>query len=24
VPAGLAADIDTWDDARLHGIGAPD
>ncbi|MCQ9165765.1 NTP transferase domain-containing protein [Arthrobacter sp. STN4] len=23
VPAGLAADIDTWDDARLHGIGAP-
>lgn len=23
VPAGLAADIDTWDDARLHGIDAP-
>jgi molybdopterin-guanine dinucleotide biosynthesis protein A len=23
VPAGLAADIDTWDDARLYGIDAP-
>lgn len=23
VPAGLASDIDTWDDARLHGIAAP-
>lgn len=23
VPTGLTADIDTWDDARLHGIAAP-
>jgi molybdopterin-guanine dinucleotide biosynthesis protein A len=24
VPPGLTADIDTWDDARMHGIAAPD